>query len=72
MLSTSISETINLKLLCIADVHEVKGYDDLWILGDNFAATTFRPGFKFGCPDNTFIKANYEVNNFINSRYNSK
>ena len=54
-----------------SDISPIHGYDELWIMGDNFAVSTYRPGFLFGCPDNSFIKANFEFKKFINSRFNS-
>ena len=48
---------------------DVSGYDTAWILGDNFATRTYRIGFKKGCGDDTFLKKNFEVKNFISSRY---
>ena len=40
-------------------------------MGDNFASRTYRPGFKRGTPDDCFIKSNYEISTYINSRCNS-
>ena len=47
------------------------GYNIVWIVGDNFAARTYRKGFKKGCRENTYLKKNYEIKPFINSRYSS-
>ena len=51
------------------------GEDLLWILSDNFVATTFRPHFKKYVPpageDSCFIKSNFEMVAFCGSRYSS-
>ena len=49
---------------------KVTAYDTVWIVSDNFAAKTFRPGFKKGCPEaQTYLKTRFEVKNYISSRF---
>ena len=44
------------------------GTDDLWLMGDNFMASTYRKGFK-KAEWFSFIKTNYEVGAFCSSKY---
>ena len=50
---------------------DIKGYNDLWFLGDNFMATTYRNNYKKATGHTFFTKENYEVTPFCNSRFNS-
>ena len=60
---------------------KILGCDDVWICGDNFAATTYRKYFlcrseileegREANPFNSYIKDKFEYNMFCNSRFNS-
>ena len=47
----------------------VLGYDELWIVGDNFVSKTYRQHVKRNAKD-FFIKENFDVYPFCNSRNN--
>ena len=51
---------------------KIKGLDQVWILGDNFMATSYRKHFLLR-EDNAdgFLKKSFEVQNYCNSRFNS-
>ena len=48
---------------------DVKGFDHIWLVGDNFMATTYRQHFdKLG---ECYMKKNFEVSPFCSSRFES-
>ena len=50
---------------------DVRGIKKVWILGDNFLASTFRPCYKKGTVD-MYLKNEFEVNAFCSSKFNDK
>ena len=57
---------------CMVFADPVKGYDDLWIVGDNFLVKTYWPYFKIPERDHSFFMTDeYEVYPICNSKFNS-
>ena len=46
----------------------IAGYDDLWFLGDNFMASTYRCCFKKN-KENFYVKDTFEIYPFCQSKY---
>ena len=49
---------------------EIKAYEEIWIISDNFVATTYCNHFKKAKLD-SFMKSRFDVHAFCNGKYNS-
>ena len=58
--------------LPLSDPLKIEGYEQLWLVGDNFVASTIREHFKKKDEYKFFIKEYFEVVAFCSSRFNDK
>ena len=56
---------------CNFITEEVPIYDDLWILGDNFIAKTYREGVSLADRKDLFIKTYFNIHPYNQSKYTS-
>ena len=49
---------------------EIRGYKELWFIGDNFVATRYRSHFKNACFE-SFVKDSFDIVGYCNSKFNS-
>ena len=56
--------------ICDIFTDTVQGYDELWLIGDNFFAETVRP-YYLKCAEKMFTKESFEVMTFCKSRHDS-
>ena len=55
--------------LIISISESTKGYDEVWFLGDNFVASTFRPAFKKVKEYQFFTKKHFEFMAHCGSKF---
>ena len=59
----------HLHLILYNFLKKVRGFDELWFIGDSFIASTYRRNFKKVGHDQLYCKRNFEVTAFCSSRF---